>query len=55
MDRNYSDLVGAIGPSITFGHNGRQVTGGTIQNDGSVIRWSRVRAPPAPHMTLSVV
>jgi hypothetical protein len=49
MDRNCPDLAGAIGPSITFGHNGRQVTARTIQNDESLIRWSRVRARP-PHV-----
>src|SRR5580692_1282004 len=45
MDRNCSDPVGAIGPSITLGHNGRQVTASTVQNDGSVIRWVAGSSP----------
>jgi hypothetical protein len=31
-----------------LGHDRRQVITGTIQIDVSVIRWSRVRAPPTP-------
>ena len=36
--RNWPYLVGAIGSSITFGDNGKQVTTGAIQNDRLVIR-----------------
>ena len=54
MTRNrpeLSGLAGAAGRLITLWHNRRREPTGTVQTYGSVIRWSRVRAPPAPRQS----
>jgi len=48
VDRNCPVPAGGVRRPIALWHNRRKGTTETSHTHGSVIRWSRVRAPPAP-------